>query len=262
MHPMLNTAITAARKAGDIIFRYAHRIDQLDIREKSSHDFVSQIDQMAEQAIIDVLHTAYRNHSIVGEESGRHEGDSIYEWVIDPLDGTTNYLYGIPHYAVSIALKKEGKLFQGVIYDPAKNDLFTASKGNGAMLNQRRIRVRPRNSLENALLTTGIPYKASQDMALFTQTLTALTPNTAGIRRPGSAALDLAYVAAGRYDGFWEFGLNEWDIAAGVLMVQEAGGLVSDLKGANTHLETGDIVAASPAVFKDMLKRLHPIVLA
>jgi myo-inositol-1(or 4)-monophosphatase len=262
MHPMLNTAITAARKAGDIIFRYAHRIDQLDVQEKSSHDFVSQVDEMAEQAIIDVLHTAYRNHSIVGEESGRHEGDSIYEWVIDPLDGTTNYLYGIPHYAVSIALKKEGKLFQGVIYDPAKNDLFTASKGNGAMLNQRRIRIRPRNSLENALLTTGIPYKASQDMALFTKTLTALTPNTAGIRRPGSAALDLAYVAAGRYDGFWEFGLNEWDIAAGVLMVQEAGGLVGDLKGGNTHLETGDIVAASPAVFKEMLKRLHPLVTA
>lgn len=259
MHPMLNTAITAARKAGDIISRYAHRIDQLDIQEKASNDFVSQVDKMAEQAIIDVLHTAYRNHSILGEESGRYEGDSIYEWVIDPLDGTTNYLYGIPHYSVSIALKKDGKLFQGVIYDPAKDDLFTASKGNGAMLNQRRIRVRKRRSIENSLLTTGIPYKASQDMDLFTETLKAITPNTAGIRRPGSAALDLAYVAAGRYDGFWEFGLNQWDIAAGVLMVKEAGGLVGDLKGGSTHLDTGDIVAASPAVFKDMLKRLHPV---
>ncbi len=257
---MLNTAITAARKAGDVISKYANRVDQLEIQEKASHDFVSQVDRMAEETIIDILHTAYRDHSILGEESGRHDGSSAYEWVIDPLDGTTNYLYGIPHYAVSIGLKKNGILDQAVIYDPAKDDLFTASKGEGAMLNQKRIRVKKRRSLDDALLTTGISYKASQDLDIYLDTLKVLIPDTAGIRRPGSAALDLAYVAAGRYDGFWEFELSEWDIAAGVLLVQEAGGLVSDLKGGNTHLQSGDIVAASPRVFKEMLKRLHPVV--
>lgn len=259
MHPMLNTAITAARSAGDIIMRYADRVDELDVQEKGRADFVSRIDEMAEEIIIDTLKTAYRDHSFLGEESGTIKGDSAYEWIIDPLDGTTNYLYGIPQYAVSIALKRDGVLYQSVIFDPSKDDLFTASRGNGAKLNQKRIRVGKRRSLENALLVTGIPYKASQDMDLYLETMKALVPGTAGIRRPGSAALDLAYVAAGRYDGFWEFDLNEWDIAAGVLMVQEAGGLVADLKGGNTHMTSGDIVAASPRVFKEMLQRMHPV---
>lgn len=262
MHPMLNTAVTAARKAGDIISRYADRVDQLDIQEKEQSDFVSKVDEMAEAAIIDIIRYAYRDHSILAEESGRHEGDSSYEWVIDPLDGTTNYLYGIPQYAVSIALKRDGKLYQSVIYDPARGDLFTASKGQGAMLNNKRIRVSPRRSIDNALLVTGIPYKSSQDLELYLKTMQVLIPGTAGIRRPGSAALDLAYVAAGRYDGFWEFGLNQWDTAAGVLMVQEAGGLIGDMVGGNTHLESGDIVAASPKVFRDMLRRIQPIVKA
>ncbi len=260
MHPMLNTAVTAARKAGDIISRYSDRVDQLDIQEKEQSDFVSQVDKMAEAAIIDTIRYAYRDHSILAEESGRHLGDSVFEWVIDPLDGTTNYLYGIPQYAVSIALLREGKLYQSVVYDPAKGDLFTASRGQGAMLNNKRIRVSPRRSIDNALLVTGIPYKASQDMTLYLETLKVLVPDTAGIRRPGSAALDLAYVAAGRYDGFWEFGLNQWDIAAGVLLVQEAGGLIGDMLGGDTHLETGDIVAASPKVFRDMQKRIHPVI--
>ena len=260
MHPMLNTAVTAARKAGDIISRYADRVDQLDIQEKEQSDFVSQVDKMAEDAIIDTLRYAYRDHSILAEESGRHKGDSSYEWIIDPLDGTTNYLYGIPQYAVSIALTRDGKLFQSVIYNPANGDLFTASRGQGAMINNKRMRVTPRKSIENALLVTGIPYKANQDMDLYLETLKAVVPGTAGIRRPGSAALDLAYVAAGRYDGFWEFGLNAWDIAAGVLLVQEAGGLVSDMHGGDDHMTSGNIIAASPKVFRDMHKRIHPIV--
>jgi myo-inositol-1(or 4)-monophosphatase len=259
MHPMLNTAVTAARKAGDIISRYSDRVDQLEIQEKEQSDYVSQVDKMAEEAIIDTIHYAYRDHSILAEESGRHKGDSAFEWIIDPLDGTTNYLYGIPQYAVSIALTRDGKLFQSVIYDPAKDDLFTASRGQGATLNNKRMRVSSRRSIENALLVTGIPYKTSQDMDLYLDTLKALVPKTAGIRRPGSAALDLAYVAAGRYDGFWEFGLNQWDIAAGVLMVQEAGGLISDMMGGDTHMECCDIVAASPKVFRDMHKRIHPV---
>ncbi|MEE9351220.1 MAG: inositol monophosphatase family protein [Thiotrichaceae bacterium] len=260
MHPMLNTAVTAARKAGDIISRYSDRVDQLDVQEKEQSDFVSQVDKMAEEAIIDTIKYAYRDHAILAEESGKHEGDSSFEWIIDPLDGTTNYLYGIPQYAVSIALTRDKKLYQSVIYNPANGDLFTASRGQGAMLNNKRLRVTPRRSIENALLVTGIPYKANQDMDLYLETLKALVPDTAGIRRPGSAALDLAYVAAGRYDGFWEFGLNQWDIAAGVLLVQEAGGLVSDMFGGDKHMESGDIVAASPKVFRDMHKRIHPVV--
>jgi len=261
MHPMLNMAIKAAHEAGDIIARSADRIDQLQIENKDKNDFVTEIDRAAEETIIGILKKAYPDHAFFGEESGKHEGSSQYEWIIDPLDGTTNFLYGIPHFAVSIALKKDGKLDQAVIYDPMKDDLFYASRGAGAFLNKRRIRVSKRLSLTNALLTTGIPYlpEHSENVDNYFNTMKALMINTAGIRRPGSASLDLAYVAAGRYDGFWEFALNEWDIAAGVLIVQEAGGLVGDLKGGSSHLETGNIVAASPKVFKDMVKRLHTV---
>ena len=269
MNPMLNTAIKAAHQAGDIIARSADRIDQLQIENKDKNDFVSEVDRMAEDTIISILKKAYPSHTFLGEESGVHKATKApdknttdsYEWIIDPLDGTTNYLYGIPHYAVSIALKKNGKLDQAVIYDPMKDDLFYASRGGGAFLNKRRIRVSKRLSLTNALLTTGVPYRPDQADLIdqYLLTLKALIIDTAGVRRPGSASLDLAYVAAGRYDGFWEFGLHEWDIAAGVLLVQEAGGLVGDLKGGSSHLQSGDIVAASPKVFKDMIKRLHSV---
>lgn len=263
MNPMLNMAIKAAHEAGDIIARSADRIDQLQIENKDKNDFVSEIDRSAEDTIIGILKKAYPDHAFHAEESGKHNGVANvltqYEWIIDPLDGTTNFLYGIPHFAVSIALKKDGKLDQAVIYDPMKDDLFHASRGGGAFLNNRRIRVSKRLSLENALLTTGVPYRPDQEDIIdkYLQTMKALIINTAGIRRPGAASLDLAYVAAGRYDGFWEYGLNEWDIAAGVLLVQEAGGLVGDMHGGDSHLKTGDIVAASPKVFKDMIKRLH-----
>ena len=277
MHPMLNTAIKAAHEAGDIIARSADRIDQLQIENKDKNDFVSEIDRSAEDTIIGILKKAYPDHAFLGEESGKHEPTTEalakakkinpnvdaaeYEWIIDPLDGTTNFLYGIPHYAISIALKKDGKLDQAVIYDPMKDDLFHASRGGGAFLNNRRIRVSKRLSLENALLTTGIPYRPDQEEIIdkYLQTMKALIINTAGVRRPGAASLDLAYVAAGRYDGFWEFGLHEWDIAAGVLLVQEAGGLVGDMQGGDSHMKSGDIVAAGPKVFKDMIKRLHGV---
>lgn len=263
---MLNTAIVAARKAGDIIARSANRIDQLNIEVKDVNDFVSEVDRNAEKVIIDTLQKAYPQHAFFGEESGHHkgsgEGKAEYEWVIDPLDGTTNFLYGIPQYAVSIALKQNGKLSQAVIYDPSKDDLFTASRGEGATLNNRRIRVRDRRDLTGALLATGIPYRPDQAHLVdpYMETMKVLLPGTAGVRRPGSAALDLAYVAAGRFDGFWEFSLHEWDIAAGVLLVQEAGGIVGDLNGGTEHMKRGDIIAASPKVFKDMTQRLHPIV--
>ncbi len=266
MNPMLNMAIKAAYEAGNIIARSADRIDQLQIESKDKNDFVSEVDRAAEASIIGILKKAYPEHAFLGEETGQHEGNTDsqgikYEWIIDPLDGTTNYLYGIPQYAVSIALKKNGKLDQAVIYDPIKDELFYASRGGGAFLNKRRIRVSKRFSLSGALLTTGIPYRPDQAdiIDVYFQSMKALIVDTAGVRRPGAASLDLAYVAAGRYDGFWEFGLHEWDIAAGCLLIQEAGGLVGDLHGGNTHLQTGDIVAASPKVFKDMIKRLHSV---
>ena len=260
MNPMLNIAVTAARKAGDIINRYSDRVEDLEVQDKGRNEFVSKIDQMAEEAIIDTIKMAFRDHSIIGEESGHHKGDSAFEWVIDPLDGTTNYLAGIPQFSVSIAAKKNDQIILGVIFDPNKDELFTASKGEGAKVNQKRIRIGKRKSLEGSLLGTGFPYRGESPeiMDMYFNTLKALLPGTSGIRRPGSAALDLAYVAAGRYDGFWEMNLSEWDIAAGVLMIQEAGGLVGDFSGGHTHMQTGDIVAANPRIFKEMIKRIHP----
>jgi len=259
MHPMLHTAIKAAREAGHIIMQNAQQIDQLTIQQKTPNDFVSEVDKAAEHAIIRIIKKNYPEHSIIAEESGEHLIDNAaYEWIIDPLDGTTNYLYGVPQYAVSIGLRHQGRMLVGVVFDPLKDELFSAARGEGAMLNNRRLRVTPRTSLQGALLVTGIPFRAHQDLDLYLTTLRALIPDTAGIRRPGSAALDLAYVAAGRYDGYWEFSLNLWDIAAGVLLVQEAGGLVGDLHGGNQHLNCGDVLAASPKIFKEMAKRLHP----
>ncbi len=256
--PMLNTAVKAARKAADIIQRYSDRVDELDVTEKGPHDFVSMVDRTAEAAIIDILQQHYPNHSILAEESGHIDKGADFEWIIDPLDGTTNYLRGLPHYSISIALREKGKLVQAVIYDPSKDELFTASRGQGARLNNRRLRVSKLNNLNQALLATGIPYKPKHDMERYLNTLRPLAQHSAGVRRYGSAALDLAYVAAGRYDGFWEFDLNAWDIAAGVLLIQEAGGLVSDPQGGNQFMETGNIVAASPKIFKEMLQRIHP----
>ena len=261
MHPMLNIAVRAARAGGDFISRYIDRVDSLSITEKSRNDFVSEVDKGAEKAIIDVIRKSYPDHSILAEESGNHKGNE-YEWIIDPLDGTTNFLYGFPQFAVSIAVRHKNRITQGVVYNPLSQELFSASRGDGAQLNGRRIRVSPRKSLEGALLGTGIPYRENQMHLMddYLGMLKALVPGTAGIRRPGSAALDLAYVAAGRYDGFWEMDLNIWDIAAGVLLVEEAGGLVGDLSGGMDYLKTGNIVAANPKVFKGMLQKIKPFV--
>lgn len=257
MHPMLNTAIKAARAAGKVMTRSWQRLDELSIREKGRHDYVSEVDIQAEQSIVQVLRQAYPEHGIMAEEGSNHTGQDGFVWIIDPLDGTTNYLHGVPHFAVSIALKRHERLEQAVIYDPLREELFSATRGGGAFMNDRRIRVTSRVDLQGALLGTGIPFRAEQDLARYLKTLQALLPDTSGVRRAGSAALDLAYVAAGRFDGYWEFGLRPWDIAAGILLVQEAGGLVSDMDGQPDVWRQGNVVAANPKLLKLMLQRLR-----
>ncbi|MGD8742743.1 MAG: inositol-1-monophosphatase [Granulosicoccaceae bacterium] len=257
MHPMLNIAVSAARKAGDLIMRYTDRIDTLKITNKARNDFVSEVDRMAEDAIIETIHKAYPDHAILAEESGKTSGNQ-YEWVIDPLDGTTNFLHGFPQFAVSIALREKGRLYQSVIYDPTRQELFTASRGNGAQLNNRRLRVTATRSLEGALIGTGFPFRHQQHLDAYLNMFRAIFPDTSGIRRAGAASLDLAYVAAGRLDGFWEIGLKEWDMAAGVLMIQEAGGLVGDFSGGHDFMQTGNVVTANPKLFKTLLTTLRP----
>jgi myo-inositol-1(or 4)-monophosphatase len=253
MHPFVNIAVRAARRAGDLMLRYVDRAPQLDVDSKGLNDFVSEVDRKCEAAIIETLRTAYPSHGILAEESGRHGGDE-YEWVIDPLDGTTNFLHGFPQFAVSIACRHKGQLEHGVIYDPLKQELFTASRGSGALLNDRRMRVSRQRGLEGALIGTGFPFREYARIDAYLDSLRAMMQVTAGIRRAGAAALDLAYVACGRLDGFWEFGLKEWDIAAGALLILEAGGMVSDLDGTDNYLQTGNVLAATPAVFVQMQK--------
>lgn len=257
MHPMLNIAIRAARSAGNIITRHVDRLDSLTVQTKDRNDFVSEVDNQAEQEIISILRKAYPDHGILAEESGSTSGDD-YEWIIDPLDGTTNFLHGFPQFAVSIALRHKGRLEQGVVYDPMRQELFTATRGAGAMLNEKRIRVSKQKGLEGALLGTGFPFKAQQHLDAYLNMFRALFPQTAGIRRPGSAALDLAYVASGRLDGFWEIGLNTWDMAAGILIIQEAGGISSDFLGGHDFLESGNLVSGNPKVFAEILKAIRP----
>ncbi|RKZ84751.1 MAG: inositol-1-monophosphatase [Candidatus Parabeggiatoa sp. nov. 3] len=257
MHPMLNIAIRAARSAGTYIVRSLEKRPNLQIERKGQNDFVTEVDRQAEAAIIDILRKAYPNHAILAEESGTQQGEA-YQWVIDPLDGTTNFLHGNPQFAVSIGLRHEGRLELGVIYDPLRDELYTASRGTGALLNDRRLRVSRLMSLEDALLGTGFPFRKQHHIHSYLNTFNALFSQVADIRRAGSAALDLAYVAAGRLDGFWEIGLNEWDMAAGVLLIQEAGGLVSDFSGGNDYFNTGNIVAGSPKAFKGILQTIHP----
>mgnify|MGYP001434171588 FL=1 len=260
MHPMLNTAVKAARDAAEIIQFGARNLDRLTIDTKGPGDFVSEIDRKAEETIVDTLLGAYPNHGIIAEEgSGATRGNpnSDHIWIIDPLDGTTNFLHGMPTYCVSIALQVEGKLTQGVIYDPSRNDLFTTSKGAGAFMNNRRMRVSKTLKLRDALIGTGFPFRDGAQFDEYIVQLRNLMPKTAGIRRPGSAALDLAYVAAGFYDGFWEMKLNAWDMAAGALLIQEAGGLVTGIDGEDSYLESGAIVAGTPKIFAELLKTLQ-----
>jgi myo-inositol-1(or 4)-monophosphatase len=260
MHPMLTTAVKAARRAGNLINRGARDLDLLTVSVKGPKDFVSEIDRGAEAAIVETLHAAYPDHAILAEE-GTAKGKNAsaeYVWIIDPLDGTTNFLHGFPQYCVSIALAHRGTVTQGVIYDPVRNDLFTASRGRGAYLNDRRMRVSKRQQLRDCLIGTGFPFRDGSYLDTYLSMMRAMIQHTAGIRRPGAAALDLAYVAAGFYDGFWEVGLNPWDVAAGSLMVLEAGGLIGDLGGEGDYLHSGQVIAANPKIFVQMVRELSP----
>ncbi|HHQ69605.1 MAG TPA: inositol monophosphatase [Halothiobacillaceae bacterium] len=257
MHPMLNIAVRAARSAGDIIDRNRHRITDLTIESKQRNDYVSDVDRQAEASIINTLTRAYPDHAILAEESGdQGQGESDYRWIIDPLDGTTNFLHGIPHFAVSIALEHQGKLLLGLVYNPVTEELFVAERGNGAFLNNRRIRVTKRRGLEGALLATGIPFNQDRNFKRFIDTTSAFYGPISGVRRFGSAALDLAYVACGRFDGYWEYGLKPWDVAAGALLVREAGGVVIDTDGSDSYLKTGNVIAANPKLTHQMLQTI------
>ena len=257
MHPTLTVAIKAARKAGDIINRSADRLDLLTIRHKSLNDLVSEVDKAAEDEIVKILHDSFPDHSILAEESGK-TGSAEPMWIIDPLDGTTNFLHGLPIYCVSIALIDKKSLQAGVIYDPTRNDLYVTSKGDGAFLNERRIRVSKRDKLIDGLIGTGFPFKMVRHEISYLKMLRSMMKSCAGVRRPGSAALDLAAVATGRLDGFWEIGLSPWDMAAGTLLIPEAGGLVGDLEGERGFLESGRIVAGNPKIFAQILRLIEP----
>jgi myo-inositol-1(or 4)-monophosphatase len=257
MHPMLNTAVKAARKAGTIISRASNDLERLTVRRKRHNDFVSEVDHAAEEAIIRILKETYPAHGFHAEESGKDRAKAEYVWVIDPLDGTTNFLHGFPQYCVSIALLHKGIAQQAVVLDPNRNELFTATRGSGAFMNERRMRVSKVESLKDALIGTGFPFREVDHLDDYLRMFRHMTLHSSGIRRPGAAALDLAYVAAGRLDGFWEMGLSPWDMAAGALLVREAGGLVADLEGEEDFLETGRIIAATPKVFAPMLKVLR-----
>ncbi|MEG3592557.1 MAG: inositol monophosphatase family protein [Pseudomonadota bacterium] len=257
MSALLNTAVSAAYAAGEIILRNIQRLDSIKISEKGKNEFVSEVDQKAEEKILSIISKKYPNDSVLAEESGLSKASSDNQWLIDPLDGTTNYIHSFPHYAVSIALQKDKELILGVVYDPFKQELFTAEKGQGALLNNHKIRVSQRTNIEGALLGTGIPFREGQDVEQYMETLRSFIKESAGIRRAGAAALDLAYVASARLDGFWETKLNPWDIAAGIVIVRESGGLITDLEGGENYFDTGNIVAANVKILKSMLKHLR-----
>ncbi len=257
---MLNIAIKAARAAGALINRASLDLDLLKVNTKSPNDFVTEVDQAAERVIIETLLSAYPGHGILAEESGRTHGakDSDYVWIIDPLDGTTNFIHGFPVYAVSIALAAHGQLQQAVVYDPSRNDLFYASKGRGAFLNDKRLRVSKRSRMAEALIGTGFPFRRGDNFKRYLAMFEAVMPLCAGLRRPGAAALDLCYVAAGWYDGFFETGLNPWDAAAGALIITEAGGLVGNFTGEADYLYQRELVAGNPKVYAQLVQVLAP----
>jgi myo-inositol-1(or 4)-monophosphatase len=257
MHPTLNIAVRAARRAGSIINRSALAGGGFQVKSKRANDFVTEVDREAEAAILEVVHKAFPDHGFLAEESGASGQDSEFRWIIDPLDGTTNFIHGFPQYCVSIAVEHRGALEHAVIYDPVRDELFTASKGRGAFLNDRRIRVSKCQRLGDALIGTGFPFKELTRADLYLKQLKSVMGTSSGVRRAGAAALDLAYVACGRLDGFWELGLSPWDMAAGALVIQEAGGLVGDLQGDQTFMESGDVCAAAPKLFTGLLEALR-----
>jgi myo-inositol-1(or 4)-monophosphatase len=258
---MLNTAVKAARKAGSIINRASLDLDLVKVAAKGRSDFVTEVDRAAEAAIIETLKQAYPSHEILAEESGasRPDGGAEYTWIIDPLDGTTNFIHGFPQYAVSIGLQHNGQITQAVVYDPTRNELFTATRGRGAFLNDRRIRVSRRAKLSESLIGTGFPFRKLDHLDEYVRMFKLITEQTAGIRRPGAAALDLAYVACGRLDGFWEFGLSPWDMAAGSLLILEAGGLIGDFDGEHDYLTGGHVVCGTPKVYPQLLALVQEV---
>ena len=254
---MLNSAVGAARRAGSIINRAALGGSALKVRSKRANDFVTQVDGAAEEAVIDIVRKSYPDHGFIAEESGESSPDAEYVWIIDPLDGTTNFIHGFPQYCVSVAVQHRGALAHAVVYDPVKNELFTASQGRGAFLNDRRIRVSKCQKLDDALVGTGFPFKELGRLDLYTRQLRFFMEKSSGVRRAGAAALDLAYVACGRLDAFWELGLAPWDMAAGALLIQEAGGLITDISGEQEFMRTGDLCAATPKIFPVVLEALR-----
>ena len=260
LHPMLNIAIKAARAAGAIINRASLDVDLIKVNTKAPNDFVTEVDQAAERAVIETLLSAYPGHGILAEESGSMHGakDSDYVWIIDPLDGTTNFIHGLPQYAVSIALSFKGQLQQAVVYDPARNDMFYASKGRGAFLNDKRLRVSKRTRMADSLIGTGFPFRKGDDFQRYMKMFEAVMVSCAGLRRPGAAALDLCYVAAGWYDGFFETGLSPWDIAGGALMITEAGGLIGNFTGESDFLYQREVIAGNPRIYGQLVQLLAP----
>ena len=260
LHPMLNIAIKAARAAGSIINRAALDLEVLKVGSKGPNDFVTEVDQAAEQAIIDILLEAYPGHGILAEESGRSQGakNSEFTWIIDPLDGTTNFIHGFPVYAVSIALAHRNVVQQAVVYDPTRNDMFYASRGRGSFVNDRRLRVSKRTRLSDSLVGTGFPFRKGDNFKRYVKMFEEIMQSCAGLRRPGAAALDLCYVAAGYYDGFFETGLNPWDVAAGSLIITEAGGLIGNFTGESDYLYQREVVAGNPKVYGQLVQILAP----
>ncbi len=261
MEPIVNIAIEAARKAGQIILRAVDRLDLVKVQEKGHNNFVTNVDQHAEAIIVDTIKKSYPSHSILAEESGYQEGSEKEDcWIIDPIDGTTNFMHGFPHFAVSIGIRYQDKIEHGVIYDPVRDEIFSATRGRGARLNNKRIRVTREHQIEKCLIGTGFPNRDHDPkLNFFLSSFATIYPKAAGLRRAGSAALDLAYVACGRLDGYWELGLSPWDMAAGSLIIREAGGLVSDFQGESQFLESGQIVAGSPKIYAALLTILQGI---
>ena len=258
MHAMLNVAVMAARRGGDTLIRNMNKLEKLNVEQKGRNDFVSDADRAAEKAVIETIQRHYPDHAILAEESGQ-SGESEYTWIIDPLDGTTNYLHGFPVYSVSIGVTHNGRLEQGVVYDPLRQEIFSASRGQGAQLDGRKIRVSGRKDLERALIGTGFPYRESNEaFEPYMNMLVSAMQNTTGIRRAGSAALDLCYVAAGRLDAYWETGLKPWDLAAGALILREAGGIISGLDGSENFLESGHVLCGSPKIYSGLAKLFGP----
>ncbi len=254
MHALQNVAVMAARRGGAVLIRNLNKLDKIKVEKKGHNDFVSDADRAAEAAVIEEIHKHYPDHAILAEESGV-SGDSDTVWIIDPLDGTTNFLHGFPQFCVSIGVQVKGRMEAAAVYDPLRQEIFTASRGNGATLDDRKIRVSGRREMEHALIGTGFPFRqADMDMGPYLAMLGKVGRNTAGVRRPGAAALDLCYVAAGRLDGFWEIGLKAWDLAAGSLIIREAGGIVSGLDGSENYLDKGHILCGTPKIYAGLAK--------